>query len=91
LGETNLHVRLAATMALGRLGLPAIPVLTKLLRDWDRDIRSTAAHGLGRIGPAAKESVQDIQPLLNDRDVYVQKAATDALHRIDPERFPLPE
>jgi HEAT repeat protein len=90
LGETNLHVRLAATMALGRLGLPAIPVLTKLLRDWDRDIRSTAAHGLGRIGPAAKESVQDIQPLLNDRDAYVRKAATDALHRIDPERFPAP-
>ena len=87
-GDPTIHVKAAATMALAKLGLPAMPVLTKLLRHSDRDVRSNAAYGLGRIGPAAKDSVQDIQPLLSDRDLYVRMAAIDALHRIDREQFP---
>ncbi|MEQ8787232.1 MAG: HEAT repeat domain-containing protein [Pirellulaceae bacterium] len=54
------------------------------LQDKDPGVRSMVAHVLGRIGPEVEEAVPALEPLLNDEDEDVVRAAGDALQRMGP-------
>jgi hypothetical protein len=66
----------------------AVPVLTALLGDEDYHVRLSAAHSLGRIGPAAAVAVPELLRLAQDpkpvdpldREIYI----IEPLRRIDP-------
>ena len=60
----------------------SVPTLTQLLKDTDADVRSFAAQGLGRKGPAAKEAIPTLMELLKDEDANVRSAAGNALTEI---------
>ena len=44
-----------------------------------------AAKILGKVGPAARQAVPWLRPLLRDEDGHVSEAAAQALKQIDPE------
>lgn len=73
------------SVALVRLGPPAVPVLIPLLSHADADIRCGAAGMLGDIGPAAAEAAPALAGLLDDN--RTRDAAEAALEQIsqDPE------
>lgn len=56
-GESTLY---ELSSALAGVGAPAVPALTKLLGDPDRQIRFHAARTLGEIGPEAKAAVPSL-------------------------------
>jgi HEAT repeat protein len=88
-GDAIVFVRDYATQALAKMGRPAIPHLEKVLRDPNNDIRCRAASALGAFGPAAKSALPTIQGLQSDSDARVRESVAQALHRIDPDQFPL--
>src|ERR1043166_4971160 len=53
---------------LGDFGVAAIPLLISALRHECVGIRMHAAEGLGRLGPAARESISALQLSLLDED-----------------------
>ena len=71
--------RLANVKALGKMGVPAIPALTALLHDRDRNIRQAAAVALGEMGSNAKAAVPSLTELLNDQDSWVRAFTALAL------------
>lgn len=52
--------------ALGCVGPKSVPILVKLLDDYDPAVRGAAASSLGGVGPAAKEAVGALKRLLTD-------------------------
>jgi HEAT repeat protein len=67
----------------GSLALPALPALTRALRDPDRFVRWSAVRTVGKLGPpVAPQTRADLTRLLRDPDVDLQKAAANALRRI---------
>jgi HEAT repeat protein len=85
--EKKPDVRSAALRALLELGpVPEdLPALVRLLRDRDEAIREAAVHCLGKLGPAAKETVPQLVKLLtNDGVGEVRIAAAVALGEIGP-------
>jgi HEAT repeat protein len=60
----------------------------KMLGDSDSSIRYRAAESLGELGPDAKEAVPALQRALTDTVPAVRIRATNALSKIDPERYP---
>ncbi|WP_220680767.1 HEAT repeat domain-containing protein [Methanofollis formosanus] len=73
-------VRWAALEALGKIGTPALPVLTGLLGAEDVDLRWGAAVALGEVGDAA--AVGPLGEALGDPDRYVRTRAALALAAI---------
>jgi HEAT repeat protein len=67
---------------LGPLGKDAVPSLIKLLNSPYKDVRETAADGLGDIGPEAKAAVPFFVSLLNDSNRIVRWDAAINLGRI---------
>ena len=67
-----------------------VPALIKALRDKQNDVRLSAAIGLGEFGEQAKDAIPALQKAQHDRHPGVRQAATKALSRIDPARFPAP-
>ncbi len=63
----------------------AIPLLRAALKDREWSIRFAAASALGRIGPAAKEALPALWPLLHDEDPIVRDAAREAIKKIELE------
>lgn len=72
----------------GSLALPALPALTRALRDRDRFVRWSAIRTVGRLGPSvAPQTRADLTRLLQDPDVDLRKAAANALQRLQsPDR-----
>lgn len=70
--------------SLGRIGAPAVPPLTRLLRHPDAARRVQAANILARIGPQAAEAVPALAEALEDPDPDVRKSAARALGQIGP-------
>ncbi|HEY6564166.1 MAG TPA: HEAT repeat domain-containing protein [Pirellulaceae bacterium] len=70
--------------SLGRIGGAAGPALVKALRDEDPKSRLRAAKILGRIGPDAKDAVNELVRVLEDPRIVVRKAAARALGQIGP-------
>lgn len=60
----------------------AIPYLIEAMGDWRQWVRSFAAATTGKLGPAAKTAVPVLTTALKDNDLFVQKAAVEALGKI---------
>ncbi|HEY7326265.1 MAG TPA: HEAT repeat domain-containing protein [Gemmataceae bacterium] len=67
----------------GSLALPALPALTRALRDPDRFVRWSAVRTVGKLGPSvAPQTRADLTRLLRDPDIDLRKAAANALERL---------
>lgn len=77
-------VRLAAMGALGKLGAPAVPFLSKVLAEEleDEDVRAAAATALGELGDVAIEAAPVLAKALADDRWEVRAAAGAALGRL---------
>ncbi len=77
----------------GPLALPALPALTRALRDPDRFVRWSAVRTVGKLGPSVGSQTRaDLIRLLHDPDIDLQKAAANALQRLqtpEPQSFSL--
>jgi hypothetical protein len=65
-----------------------VPALIEALQDKEKDIRLSAAIGLGYFGEQARDAIPGLQKAQGDRDFRIREAAGIALSRIDPEHFP---
>ena len=85
-------IRLAAAVALGRIGpesRAAVPDLVRALRDPDARVRSETAQALGAIGPAAGAAVAELVRMMSrDADDEVADLAAEALGRIGAAAVP---
>ncbi len=61
---------------------PAVPALTKALKD--KDLRIEAAEALGEIGPDASSALKDLEAIAasKERDRNFKKAVNDAIKKI---------
>jgi HEAT repeat protein len=78
-------LRVAASVALGKIGKPAIAEIVLLFREKDAQIRYHALWSLANIGRDALDAVPEFTPLLSDKDASVRAKALYALVRIKPE------
>ena len=80
LGSRGVAARAAAAEALLLVGPSAsdVPALVRVLRDPTPAGKAAAAAALGRLGPAAKEAVPKLVPLITDGESEVRVAAADA-------------
>jgi HEAT repeat protein len=67
-----------------------VPAMIQALKHKDREMRLSAAIGLGYFGEQAKDAIPALQEAQHDRDPRIREAAGKALSRIDPARFPPP-
>jgi len=79
--ESSSH-RGRASEALALIGEPALPALVERFGGTNREIRTLAVMAVGRMGPAAKSAVPQLQRLLDDEDPNVRIAAEISLRRI---------
>jgi HEAT repeat protein len=61
-----------------------VPVLVDSLNDPRWTVRDSAARGLARIGPAARQAIPALVQSLNDTNSFVHRSITYALKQIDP-------
>ncbi len=80
LGDTN--IRRGASIALTKLGAPAVPALRKSLASEKPDVRVWSAFTLGEIGSAAEPAVGDLAKAFADSDDSLRAAAAQALGKI---------
>jgi HEAT repeat protein len=88
-----------AVQSLAQIRPKAVPIIIEILKkDPDPGMRISAAYALGRLGPAAVESVPTLIKSLDDQErglpvifganltapITVHQAAADALKKIDP-------
>jgi murein DD-endopeptidase MepM/ murein hydrolase activator NlpD len=72
-----------ALLEIGPAAKDAVPTLTSMLRDSNRDTRGVAVVGLGSIGSPASSSVPRLLSLsVSDSDEYVRREACTAAGRI---------
>lgn len=74
----------SAALALGRIGLAAIPALLPLLEHPKAQVRISSAITLGFMGGSATNAVPNLLPLLQDNDLEVRQATAIALGSIQP-------
>ena len=80
LGDPDAGVRQNATIALGKIGAPALDALIAALQDPDRDVRQFAAKALGQIGDP--RGIAGLVIALHDTQMDVRSQAAFALSRI---------
>ena len=90
LQDTDAKVRRHAAMALGCIGPagPSVAGLVLALKDKEPPVRVTAAEALGMIG--AKEAVPALTEATRDANPVVQRAAQQALRRLEGSPPPPP-
>ncbi len=71
-----------ATVALGRIGGPAVPGLTSALQEEDATVRCAAARGLGEAGPESAPAVPALIQMLTRDSPAERAAAAQSLARI---------
>jgi len=86
LGDEN--VRYGASIALAKMGRPAVPALEKSLASDKSGLRLWSAYTLGEIGPAAEPAVGPLSKLLGDADSALRGAAAQSLGKIGPASAP---
>jgi HEAT repeat protein len=79
---------LLAVSAMGESAAWAVPTLTGILSHADPKVRVLAARALGRVGPAATAGKPALEAASRDSNAAVQKAAKDALARIESKLSP---
>jgi len=67
-----------------------VPILREAMRDSMPLLRISAIQTAAELGRNAAELIPDLLALQNDQDRHVRRAAIEALHRMDPELFPMP-
>jgi hypothetical protein len=82
----------AASDALGRIGVPAVPDLSLALSDPDPAVRMDACRALAYMGAKAKDAVPPLTQTLNDPEQSVRTEAAHALGAIgEPANPAIPE
>ncbi len=76
------NIRQGASIALAKLGQPAVPALRKSLVSESKDVRLWSAYTLGQIGPVAASTVEALNVSLADADPVLRAAAAEALGKI---------
>ena len=79
----NEDVRLHVTMAMAKIGKPAVMPLTKAFASKDADVRFYAIWGLAFVGTPAKSATPTVLKALGDPSAPVRRKAAYALGRID--------
>ena len=85
------HERVEAVETLGDIGLaarPAIPALTRGLRDESAGVRALAAEALGTVAQEEPAAAQSLASALGDEDDRVRRNAAFALIRLGPHAEP---
>lgn len=83
LDDANKYVRAAAAFGLARVEDPrGMPVLTELLRDEHRDVRTMAAIALGDLGALARVAVPALEAAAHDAQPEVRQRASEALAKV---------
>jgi len=86
IGSSDAELQVAAIRVLGVIGGPhiiaALPALSTALADPNPRVRAKAAETLGKLGPAARSTVDPLRQALQDSNADVQKAASEALLKI---------
>jgi len=72
-----------SALALGKIGVPAVPALIEMTAHSDARVRTSAAMALGFVGTKADAAIPRLVPLLRDANADVQRAATLAIGNID--------
>jgi HEAT repeat protein len=83
----------ACAYALGRVTKRpelAVPAITSLLTNTDREVRWMAIRGLCALGTNASAAVSVLERAVSDPEKGVRSMAAYALRKIAPERFPSP-
>ncbi|MBN9694134.1 MAG: HEAT repeat domain-containing protein [Verrucomicrobia bacterium] len=68
---------------LGSQAQPAVPALIEACGDSVYMVRISSIRALGRIGAGASNAIPRLRALLQDGDSMVQRAAADAIQRIE--------
>jgi HEAT repeat protein len=76
-------VKLHATLALGKIGAPAVGPLSKAYDSKDAGVRFYAVWGLAFVGPPARSATTLVVKALSDPSAQVRRKAAYALGRID--------
>jgi CubicO group peptidase (beta-lactamase class C family) len=82
--ERLVHASLAVLARLRLRAAPGVPALKALLTHEEPDLRRVTLATFAAIGPAARDAVPEIVPLLQDASAAVRLAAADAIQRIRP-------
>ena len=77
-----------ATEAFAKADSAAVPLLVKVLKHQQPDLRASAADALGHMGIAASDAVADLIALLRDQDRQVRYRVVRALHELGPKAKP---
>lgn len=85
LASQDKSVRSAASLALGKIGAPAVPWLRRMLRVSDPAVTVAAIEALGLVGRPAKDAAEDLRALRASPDPKVQQACGSALEKIGGE------
>ncbi len=87
-GESD-ALRGAAGEALGKIGLPALPLLQRYLQHSDPQVRASAAKAIGQMGRQARPAVPTMIAALVDPDDEVRVSICESLDSIgaDPKQF----
>ena len=72
--------------AMGKDAEWAVPTLTELLSHPTANVRTLAAHALGRIGPTSSNAKLALQRAAADSDAAVQSAAREAIKSIESDK-----
>lgn len=78
---------------LGSLGTKvksAVPMLREALKNEEDRIVAKAAESLGKIGPAAKDALPDLEALRNHPQLLVREPVEEAIRLITAEPAPKP-
>ncbi len=77
--EKDKQIELASAIAIVDHHEDELPILVNLLDSEDPGIRQAAAAAIGRMGPTAKDAIDDLARLLKDQVPTVRTAAKDAI------------
>jgi hypothetical protein len=83
LQDSDPVIRGRASLALARLGKPAVAGLIEVTRGEQRDARAAAAFALGKIGADARAAVPALREMQKGADEYLRLAANLALKKIE--------
>jgi HEAT repeat protein len=90
LDDSDDGTRHYAVLAQRHFGKRGVPVLRKAMSDPNPQIRTAAIRTAADLGKDGAELIPELLALQNDPDRHVRRAAVEALHKMDPERFPTP-